>query len=73
MVVNIVYPGPEEEARKYTKLFSPYSQSLQEHMLKWQQLPEKSVLGLIPLVLRLRPTIRSVRSQRQNPRSRNMG
>ena len=49
MIVNIVYPGPEEEARKYTKLFSPYSQSLQEHMLKWQQLPEKSVLGLIPL------------------------
>ncbi|EPS34783.1 hypothetical protein PDE_09747 [Penicillium oxalicum 114-2] len=48
MVVNIVYSGPEAEGQKYTKLFSPYSLSLQEHMLKWEELPTKSVLGLIP-------------------------
>ncbi|KAJ6180060.1 hypothetical protein N7519_010521 [Penicillium mononematosum] len=48
MVVNVVYSGPKEVGQKYTKLFSPYSLSLEEHMLKWEELPTKTVLGLIP-------------------------
>ncbi|CAG8198446.1 unnamed protein product [Penicillium salamii] len=48
VIVNVVYSGPKEEGQKYTELFSPYSMSLQEHMLKWEELPTQTVLGLIP-------------------------
>ena len=37
-----------EEGQKYTKLFSPLSQSLAESEIPWAELPTKSVLGLIP-------------------------
>ncbi|OQE93511.1 hypothetical protein PENNAL_c0005G03640 [Penicillium nalgiovense] len=47
LAVNIVYSGPKEVGQKYTKLFSPYSLSLEDHMLKWEELPTK-VFSLIP-------------------------
>ena len=37
-----------KEAQKYTKLFSPLSQSLAENEIPWSELPTKSVLGLVP-------------------------
>ncbi|KAJ5382152.1 hypothetical protein N7517_000063 [Penicillium concentricum] len=48
MAVNIVYSGPEE-GQKYTQLLSPYSLGLQEHMLKWEELPTKTLFGYVPL------------------------
>ncbi|CAG8888090.1 unnamed protein product [Penicillium egyptiacum] len=48
MIVNVVHSGPKEVGQNYTKLFLPYSLSLEEHMLKWEELPTKTVFGLIP-------------------------
>ncbi|MCJ1269497.1 hypothetical protein MMC22_009389 [Lobaria immixta] len=48
VVVNIVYAGPKEEGHKYAELFSSFSLSIAESMIPWAELPEKTVLGLIP-------------------------
>ncbi|EXF79652.1 hypothetical protein CFIO01_12138 [Colletotrichum fioriniae PJ7] len=47
VIVNLVYSGPEEEGRKYTERFSSFSVDLQENMLGWEELPTKTVHGLI--------------------------
>ncbi|KAK2037944.1 FAD-binding domain-containing protein [Colletotrichum somersetense] len=48
IVVNLVYSGPAEEGRKYTERFSSFSLDVQESMLGWEELPTKTVHGLIP-------------------------
>ncbi|RYP25004.1 hypothetical protein DL765_000232 [Monosporascus sp. GIB2] len=71
VIVNLVYAGPMEEGQKYTKLFSPFSLSLEENMIPWAELPTRSVLGLIPAscVTGPRYNLRSVIARTLDPQS----
>ncbi|KAI1367011.1 hypothetical protein F5Y08DRAFT_350336 [Xylaria arbuscula] len=45
LLLNLVYAGPEDEGRKYSKLFSNYSLSNTETILTYAELPTKSAGG----------------------------
>ncbi|KAK2014653.1 FAD-binding domain-containing protein [Colletotrichum eremochloae] len=69
VIVNLVYSGPEEDGKKYTKRFSSFSLDVQESMLGWEELPTKTVLGLIPQSCATGPryNLRAVNTKVLNP------
>ncbi|KAL8996038.1 MAG: hypothetical protein Q9169_004350 [Polycauliona sp. 2 TL-2023] len=47
VALNLVYSGPEEDGKRYTELFSPFSTSLDESILPWVDLNSKSGGGAV--------------------------
>ena len=47
VAINIVYSGPEEEGKRYTERFSPFSVSLNESIIPWVDLNSKSGGGAV--------------------------
>ncbi|CAP65902.1 uncharacterized protein PODANS_5_11050 [Podospora anserina S mat+] len=46
VALNLVYAGPREEGRKYTRRFQNYSLSVEENMYSWDELPIKGAGGI---------------------------
>ncbi|KAL8784359.1 MAG: hypothetical protein Q9213_004011 [Squamulea squamosa] len=47
VAINLVYSGPEEEGKKFTERFSPFSASLNESVIPWVNLNSQSGGGVV--------------------------
>ena len=47
ILVNVVYPGPEEKGREFSSLYSQFSESITEHMTPWTNLANVALPGVV--------------------------
>ena len=47
ILVNVVYPGPEEKGRAYARLYSNFSSSMTEQMTTWANLANVALPGAV--------------------------